>query len=121
MQILIVLLGLAQLGFAWLPQARASAARPFASLAPFKTAAQVASSVALAAPAVAHADTGSAAGAVAIPLVISVLVMFPFLYYANQLKPKARTVAQIELDKDLKPIKEKSTGSVGQAKAGKKK
>ena len=81
---------------------------------------QVASGSALLFPAVAHADSSSAVGAVAIPLVISVAVIFPFIYYANQLKPKERTVKQIELDKNLKPIKDKSTGGIGAAKATKK-
>jgi len=81
---------------------------------------QVSSSGALLFPAVAHADSGSAVGVVSIPLVISVLVIFPFIYYANQLKPKERTVKQIELDQNLKPIKDKSTGGIGAAKATKK-
>lgn len=73
-------------------------------------------------PTAVHAADSAALGAVSIPLAISVLVMFPFLYYANALKkdPLKATPQQIALDKNLKPIKEKSTGPVGQAKAGKK-
>jgi hypothetical protein len=72
-------------------------------------------------PATAHADSSSAAGAVGIPLAISILVMFPFLYYANALKPKERSVKQIELDEQLRPKKGGSSGPVGQARVGKKK
>jgi hypothetical protein len=73
-------------------------------------------------PTAAHAADGAALGAVSIPLVISVLVMFPFLYYANALKkdPLKKNPEQIALDQNLKPIKDKSSGPVGQAKAGKK-
>lgn len=85
-------------------------------------AAQVASGLALTTPLAAHAEVSSSAlGAVSIPLLISILVMGPFLYYSNQLKPKERTVRQIELDENLKATgKDKSSGSVGQAKATKK-
>lgn len=57
-----------------------------------------------------------------IPLVISVLTMVPFLYYSQALKPKERTVKQIEIDpKTLKAVNSKdSTGSTGQARASKK-
>ena len=64
-------------------------------------------------------------GAVGIPLAISVLVMVPFLYYQQALRPKEekRTAKQIELDGNLK-VKNKSdlsSGKAGQAKAGKRK
>lgn len=56
-----------------------------------------------------------------VPLAVSLFTMVPFLYYQQALKPKARTVQQIELDENLKPLKgNKSVGASGQAKAGKK-
>lgn len=88
---------------------------------PVQRAMQIVTGATILLPQAAHADTTSAAGAVAIPLLISVLVMGPFLYYQQALKPKERTVKQIELDGDLKPIKDKSSGQTGVAKAMKKK
>lgn len=55
-----------------------------------------------------------------VPLAVSLFTMVPFLYYQQALKPKPRTVQQIELDENLKPVKGKSVGAAGQAKAGKK-
>jgi len=76
-----------------------------------------------ASPAFAVGDS-AASGAVGIPLIISVLVMVPFLYYQQALRPKDKDKpAQIELDKNLK-VKNKgdvSSGRAGQAKAGKRK
>jgi len=37
------------------------------------------------------------------------------------LKPKPRTVKQIELDENLRPIDKKTGGNVGDARAGRKK
>ncbi len=60
--------------------------------------------------------------AFATPLVISFLTLIPFLIYQNALKPKPRTVKQIELDDNLRPVDKKlSSGKEGVAKAGKKK
>jgi len=60
--------------------------------------------------------------AFATPLIVSFLTLIPFLIYQNALKPKPRTVKQIELDESLRPIDKKlSSGKAGSAKAGKKK
>ena len=60
--------------------------------------------------------------AFATPLVISFLTLVPFLIYQNALKPKPRTVKQIELDENLRPVDKKLTsGKEGVAKASKKK
>ena len=70
----------------------------------------------------AMAAEGSAISAVSIPLLISVLIMVPFLYYQQALKPKERTVKQIELDDNLR---EKDGGNrfgrTSEARAGKRK
>jgi hypothetical protein len=61
-------------------------------------------------------------GAVSIPILISVLIMVPFLYYQQALRPKERSAKQIELDSNLK-AKDKSnmsSGRAGEARAGKK-
>jgi len=68
------------------------------------------------------ADSGSQA-AIATPIIISFLTLIPFLYYTQALKPKERTVKQIQVDSDtLKPIDKKDAGkgSTSQAKAAKK-
>jgi hypothetical protein len=73
-------------------------------------------------PSIANAADASGSTAVAIPIVISILTIFPFLYYSQQLKPKARTVKQIELDENLKAKDKKlATGKEGVAKATKRK
>ena len=69
------------------------------------------------------AADGGAVGAVSIPLLISLLIMVPFLYYQQALKPKERKVKQIELDDNLK-AKDGSArkfGKAGEARAGKRK
>jgi hypothetical protein len=57
------------------------------------------------------------------PLAISIFTMVPFLIYQQALKPKERTVKQIELDAQLRPKDKKlSSGKTGSATAqGKKK
>ena len=56
-------------------------------------------------PTVALADSSDATP-VLVPLVISVLTIVPFILYQQALKPKPRTVQQIELDPEtLKPKK----------------
>lgn len=57
------------------------------------------------------------------PLAISIFTMVPFLLYQQALKPKPRTVKQIELDAQLKPKDKKvNAGKTGTAQAqGKKK
>ena len=57
------------------------------------------------------------------PLAISIFTMVPFLFYQQALRPKERTVKQIELDEQLRPKDKKlSSGKAGSAKAqGKKK
>ena len=58
-------------------------------------------------PTVALAD-GADATPVLVPLVISVLTIVPFVLYQQALKPKPRTVKQIELDPEtLKPLNKK--------------
>ena len=77
---------------------------------------------ALAVPTSAMAADSSAMGAVSIPILISVLIMVPFLYYQQALRPKERSAKQIELDSNLK-AKDKSnmsSGRAGEARAGKK-
>ena len=71
----------------------------------------------------ASAAEGSAVGAVSIPLLISILIMVPFLYYQQALKPKERTVKQIELDDNLraKDGSARNFGRAGEARAGKRK
>ena len=74
----------------------------------------------------AMAADGSALGAVSIPLLVSLLIMVPFLYYQQALKPKERSVKQIELDdnlraKDSKGLFGKTLGKTGEARAGKRK
>lgn len=60
--------------------------------------------------------------AFATPLIVSFLTLIPFLIYQNALKPKPRTVKQIELDESLRPVDKKlSSGKAGAAKAGKEK
>ena len=52
------------------------------------------------------------------PLAISIFTMVPFLIYQQALKPKPRTVKQIELDEQLRPKDKKlNTGKAGQATA----
>lgn len=65
--------------------------------------------------------------AVAVPVAISIFTMVPFLYYQQALKPKERTVKQIELNENLqaKNKKDRSGGGLfgnkkGSANAGKK-
>ena len=89
-------------------------------------------------PSAVFAADGGAVSTVSIPIVISLLTFVPFLYYANgtvdcslikssvmylivALKPKERTVKQIELDENLR-AKDKtlSKGSTSTAKATKK-
>jgi hypothetical protein len=75
-------------------------------------------------PSIATADDGSNNLSFAIPLIISFLTIFPFLYYSQALKPKERTVKQIEIDPiTLKPIDKafESKGNVDKAQAKKKK
>ena len=56
------------------------------------------------------------------PLAISIFTMVPFLIYQQALKPKPRTIKQIELDAQLRPKDKKLTsGKTGSAQAGKKK
>ena len=56
------------------------------------------------------------------PLAISVFTLVPFLIYQQALKPKPRTIKQIELDEQLRPKDKKLTsGKTGSAQAGKKK
>jgi hypothetical protein len=70
----------------------------------------------------AYALDGGAAGAVGVPLAISIVVMVPFIYYANALAPKERDIKQIEVDGQLREKgKRFKTGKEGVAKAGKKK
>lgn len=73
------------------------------------------------APMAAMADDGNQ-NAFLVPLAISLLTMVPFLYYANALQPKERTVRQIEVDpKTLKAVNEKDQkGSTAEARARKK-
>lgn len=64
------------------------------------------------------------ANSVIAPLVVSVLTLIPFLYYSEALKPKQRTVQQIQLDpKTGKPLQKSlsSDGKPDQARATKKK
>eukprot|EP00600_Ochromonadales_sp_CCMP1393_P000011 CAMPEP_0174977778 /NCGR_PEP_ID=MMETSP0004_2-20121128/13798_1 /TAXON_ID=420556 /ORGANISM="Ochromonas sp., Strain CCMP1393" /LENGTH=80 /DNA_ID=CAMNT_0016228999 /DNA_START=100 /DNA_END=342 /DNA_ORIENTATION=- len=65
---------------------------------------RVAGTMAILAPAAAHADGTSF---VAFPIVISILTMVPFIYYTQALKPKERTVKQIELDEYNREVKKK--------------
>ena len=59
---------------------------------------------------------------VLVPLVVSVLTIVPFIIYQQALKPKPRTIKQVELDENLRPKdKNLNKGSVGKATAGKKK
>ena len=59
---------------------------------------------------------------VLIPIVISLLTIVPFLYYQQALKPKPRTVKQIELDENLRPKDKKlNSGKASDAVAQKKK
>ena len=59
---------------------------------------------------------------VVVPLVISALTIIPFVFYAQALKPKERTVKQIELDENLRPVdKNLKKGKTGEARAGSKK
>ena len=53
-------------------------------------------------PSLAHADGGDQSAFV-VPLAVSFFTMVPFLYYQQALKPKERTVKQIELDENLRP------------------
>lgn len=56
--------------------------------------------------------------AFAFPLVVSIVTLVPFVIYQQALKPKARTVKQIELDEQLRPKDKKvNVGKAGQAKA----
>ena len=57
------------------------------------------------------------------PLAVSIFTMVPFLIYQQALKPKERTVKQIELDSQLRPKDRKvNSGKAGQATAqGKRK
>lgn len=57
-----------------------------------------------------------------LPLIISFATMIPFVAYLQALKPKPRTVKQIELDSLLRP-KDKTlmTGKTGEARTSKKK
>ncbi|KAJ1438778.1 hypothetical protein B484DRAFT_444388 [Ochromonadaceae sp. CCMP2298] len=64
---------------------------------------KTAGAMAVMAPMAAHAD---GVNAVAFPLAISILTMVPFIYYSQQLKPKVRTVKQIELDENLREVKQ---------------
>lgn len=68
------------------------------------------------------AENGGSQTAVFIPILISFLTIGPFLYYQQALKPKERTVKQIELDRNLR-AKDKSVnqGGTKEARAGKKK
>ena len=53
-----------------------------------------------------------------IPLGISLFTIVPFVIYQQALKPKPRTVKQIELDEQLRPKDKKlNTGKAGQATA----
>ena len=72
-------------------------------------------------PTMALAD-GADATPVLVPLVISFLTVVPFYFYSQALKPKPRTVQQIELDENLRP-KDRSLakGKSGEATAQKKK
>ena len=66
------------------------------------------------------ADDG--ANSFLLPLIISFATIIPFVAYQQALKPKPRTVKQIELDKNLRP-KDKSVNVGGvnkNAKATKK-
>lgn len=73
-------------------------------------------------PSFAIADEGVNSTPVLIPLVISVLTIVPFVLYQQALKPKPRTVKQIELDENLRPKdRSLSSGKTGQATAQKKK
>ena len=59
---------------------------------------------------------------VVVPLVISVLTIVPFVLYQQALKPKPRTIKQIELDENLRPKDKKlQSGKIGQAVAEKRK
>jgi hypothetical protein len=62
-----------------------------------------------------------ALSAVAWPIAISVLTMVPFLYYQQALKPKARTIKQIELDENLRPVDKKMRSAGKEAEARVKK
>jgi len=68
------------------------------------------------------ADNSGSQTAVFIPILISFLTIGPFLYYQQALKPKERTVKQIELDRNLR-VKDKSVnmGGAKEARAEKKK
>ena len=71
-------------------------------------------------PSIALAD-GIDSSPVLIPLVISALTIIPFYFYSQALKPKPRTVQQIELDANLRPKDKKlNQGKVTQATAAKK-
>jgi len=73
-------------------------------------------------PSVSLADDGSN-NVFAVPLAISFLTMVPFLYYQQALKPKERTIKQIEVDPVTRKPLDKSAiskGDVGQAQAKKK-
>lgn len=48
-------------------------------------------------------------------------VCYVCIYVRRALKPKPRTVKQIELDENLRPKEKPSAGKVGDAKAGKRK
>eukprot|EP01036_Dinobryon_divergens_P029238 gene29238-38306_t len=72
-------------------------------------------------PSLAIADDGGSRNAFVYPLAISFLTIVPFLIYQQALKPKPRTVKQIELDENLRPKEKPSAGKIGDAKAGKRK
>lgn len=67
-------------------------------------------------------DNSGSQQAVFIPILISFLTIGPFLYYQQALKPKERTVKQIELDRNLR-AKDKTVnfGTTKEARAEKKK
>jgi hypothetical protein len=50
--------------------------------------------------------------AVAVPVAISIFTMVPFLYYQQALKPKERTVKQIELNDQLQAKNKSDRGGM---------
>ena len=77
-------------------------------------------SVATVLPTVASAGIDSSP--VVVPIVISFLTIVPFVFYAQALKPKERTVKQVELDENLRPVDKKlKKGRTGEARVGKNK
>jgi hypothetical protein len=73
------------------------------------------SSLVLTVPTVTNAVDGGSASAVTVPLIVSGLVMVPFLYYQQALRPQKKTIEITTTSKPVKPQK-KSGGLFGKKK-----